>query len=123
MIYYRRPPFRVTAPSPLVFDVSSPRGIFCTTIVSGPDGALQLKSSGITRRHGALARNSFPSGQLVCRSRCTSGEEGASRHANLGVIIARPVDVHLPRTTLCRYKQMRLFTIRVRAFVKRMAML
>lgn len=37
-IYYRRPPFRVTAPTSLVFDISLPRGMFCTLMVGGQDG-------------------------------------------------------------------------------------
>jgi hypothetical protein len=36
---YRRPPFRITAPTSLVFDISLPRGIFCTLlVVEGHDG-------------------------------------------------------------------------------------
>jgi hypothetical protein len=38
MIYYRRPPFRVTAPASLVFDISLPQGMFCTVMVGGRDG-------------------------------------------------------------------------------------
>src|ERR1035438_7014532 len=38
MIYYRRPPFRVTKPTSLVFDISLPQGMFCTVIVIGRDG-------------------------------------------------------------------------------------
>jgi hypothetical protein len=38
MMYYRRPPFRVTKPTSLVFDISMPRGIFCTVMVVGRDG-------------------------------------------------------------------------------------
>jgi hypothetical protein len=38
MIRYRRPQFRVTAPTSLVFDISLPRGMFCTMAVGGPDG-------------------------------------------------------------------------------------
>jgi hypothetical protein len=38
MIYYRRPPFRVTAPTSLVFDILLPKRIFCTLAVFGPDG-------------------------------------------------------------------------------------
>jgi hypothetical protein len=38
MVYYRRPPFRVTAPTSLVFDISLPQGMFCTVMVLGPDG-------------------------------------------------------------------------------------
>jgi hypothetical protein len=36
--YYRRPPFRVTAPTSMVFDISLPQGTLCTIIVSGRDG-------------------------------------------------------------------------------------
>jgi hypothetical protein len=39
MIRYRRPPFRVTAPTSLVFDISLPQSTFCTIAVAGPDGA------------------------------------------------------------------------------------
>ena len=38
MVYYRRPPFRVTAPTSLVFDISLPQGMFCTVMVLGPNG-------------------------------------------------------------------------------------
>lgn len=38
MIYYRRPPFRVTAPTSLAFDISLPQAIFCTMTVEGPHG-------------------------------------------------------------------------------------
>jgi len=36
--YYRRPPFRVTAPTNLVFDISFPPSMLCTMLVFGPDG-------------------------------------------------------------------------------------
>jgi len=36
--YYRRPPFRVTAPTNLVFDISFPQSTLCTVLVFGPDG-------------------------------------------------------------------------------------
>ncbi len=37
-IYYRRPPFRVTAPTSMVFDISLPQGTLCTILVFGRDG-------------------------------------------------------------------------------------
>jgi hypothetical protein len=43
MIYYRRPPFRVTAPTSLVFDISLPQGMFCTVMVNGRDGGPPTK--------------------------------------------------------------------------------
>jgi hypothetical protein len=38
MPYYRRPPFRVTKPTSLVFDISLPQGTLCTMMVGGRDG-------------------------------------------------------------------------------------
>jgi hypothetical protein len=38
MMRYRRPPFRVTAPTSMVFDISLPQGTLCTIMVSGRDG-------------------------------------------------------------------------------------
>jgi hypothetical protein len=38
MVYYRRPPFRVTAATSLVFDISLPRGMFCDVMVGGRGG-------------------------------------------------------------------------------------
>jgi hypothetical protein len=43
MIYYRRPPFRVTAPTSFVFDISLPQGMFCTVMVNGLDGGPPTK--------------------------------------------------------------------------------
>jgi hypothetical protein len=38
MLYYRRPPFRVTAPTSLAFDIALPKGMLCDLKVFGPDG-------------------------------------------------------------------------------------
>jgi len=38
MVRYRRPPFRVTAPTRMVFDISLPQGTLCTIYVGGRDG-------------------------------------------------------------------------------------
>jgi hypothetical protein len=38
MVFFRRPPFRVTVPTSLVFDISLPQGMFCTVVVVGADG-------------------------------------------------------------------------------------
>lgn len=38
MMRYRRPPFRVTAPTSMVFDISLPQGSLCTMVVFGRDG-------------------------------------------------------------------------------------
>jgi hypothetical protein len=43
MVYYRRPPFRVTMPTSLNFDISLPRGMFCTVMVEGQDGGPPTK--------------------------------------------------------------------------------
>jgi hypothetical protein len=38
MVRYRRPPFRVTAPTSMVFDISLPQGTWCDIHVFGRDG-------------------------------------------------------------------------------------
>jgi hypothetical protein len=38
MVRYRRPPFRVTAPTSMVFDISLPQGSLCDIHVGGRDG-------------------------------------------------------------------------------------
>jgi hypothetical protein len=38
MVRYRRPPFRVTAPTSMVFDISLPQGTLCDIHVGGRDG-------------------------------------------------------------------------------------
>jgi len=38
MVYFRRPPFRVTVPTSMVFDISLPQGTLCTIMVVGRDG-------------------------------------------------------------------------------------
>lgn len=106
-ILYRRPPFRITVPTTLVFDITLPAGIFCT-LAGDPMEAQEEKDH---KNAWCAGEEFFRSLQAACHSKCTCGEERAFSHATFRTcqesLRLQPATAPLPHTTACRCKQMR----------------
>jgi hypothetical protein len=107
----------------MVFDISLPQGTLCTITVGGRDGGppTQEEKDHVKAWWAGEEFFSVPSDSVPFEVHLWGGSKltACSWVNDHGGV----VNAHLPHTTPCRCKQTTLLTIRVRAFLKHMAML